>query len=148
MMKYDKFAKKIMDVVNIYQLHLARSFKYFDIGLSDYGVLLHLYHRPDILICQNDIAQSQKRDKALVARSARKLEQLGYIYFLDDPNHKLKKNLFLTEKGKAIVPQIKKYIAQWEDEVLADFSAEELVLFQDLFERIHTKSEGIFRQMS
>lgn len=144
-----EFSKQIMYTVNIYQLYLSQHIKQFQIGLSDYSILLYLYGHcsPDNPVGQNEIARNLKRDKALIARAARNLVKLDYISVSDDPHNKSKKNLSLTEKGLAIVPQIKSYIAEWEEKVLSKLNLEEMVLFKDFFDRIYSSSEDLYEQI-
>ena len=144
-----EFSKQIMYIVNIYQLYLSQHIKQFDIGLSDYSVLLYLYGHcsPENPAGQNEIAREIKRDKALIARAIKHMVKLGYISVSRDQHNKSKKNFALTEKGLEIVPQIKNYIAEWENQMLSSLTPEETVLFKDFFDKVYSSSENLYEHI-
>ncbi|NBJ14247.1 MAG: hypothetical protein FNP40_01475 [Dehalobacter sp. 4CP] len=143
------FSREIMDIINVYQLYLSKNIRQFKIGLSDYPIILYLNYNENIENPgQNEIARALKRDKALIARVTRNLVKLGYIYVLTDQRNKSKKNLFLTEKGKEIAPQILDMIVKWEDEVLSKLAPEEVSFFRNCLSRIYLTSENLFDNLS
>ena len=64
-------------------------------------------------------------DKCNVARRTKKLEALGYLYRETNQNDRRQNNLYLTEKGRELVPIIRSYMGQWGREITAGLTDEE-----------------------
>lgn len=64
-------------------------------------------------------------DKGNVARGAKKLEDLGYIRRETDPDDRRQYRLFLTDKGREILPVIRGYIGEWSAYLTEDMTPEE-----------------------
>jgi len=75
-------------------------------------------------------------DKGNVARGAKKLEELEYIRRETDSYDRRQYNLFLTDKGKALVPVIRGHLLQWGEYLSENLSAEECAVAIDLLERM------------
>ena len=92
-------------------LHRSRS-RFMSERLRDYGfsgamylILLHIERHPGTT--QDSIANHMFIDKCNVARRTKKLETLGYLYRETNQNDRRQNNLFLTEKGRELVPVIR-----------------------------------------
>lgn len=88
-----------------------------------YMILLHLSRRPGS--SQDEIANHMYIDKCNVARRAKQLEDLGFICRETDRSDRRQNNLYLTDKGKELVPVIESYLEMWGNEVTAGLSEEE-----------------------
>ena len=64
-------------------------------------------------------------DKCNVARRTKKLEALGYLYRETNQNDRRQNNLYLTEKGRELVPIIRSYMGQWGRKITAGLTDEE-----------------------
>lgn len=110
---------------------LSRSRKRFmNERLRDYGfsgamymILLHIERHPGTT--QDSIANHMFIDKCNVARRTKKLEALGYLYRETNQNDRRQNNLYLTEKGRELVPIIRSYMGQWGREITAGLTDEE-----------------------
>ena len=110
---------------------LSRSRKRFmNERLRDYGfsgamymILLHIERHPGTT--QDSIANHMFIDKCNVARRTKKLEELGYLTRRTDPADRRQNNLYLTEKGAALVPEVRGYLGQWGRQITAGLSAGE-----------------------
>lgn len=98
--------------------------------LRDYGfsgamylILLHIERHPGTT--QDNIANHMFIDKCNVARRTKKLETLGYLYRETDQNDRRQNNLYLTEKGRELVPVIREYMAQWGRTITAGLDDQE-----------------------
>lgn len=80
-------------------------------GQTPYLIYL-LFHEK---ACQEDIAKHYKRDKGVVARGIRKLEEKNLIYKEIDENNRRKSVLSLNEEGKRIAKRIIEINKQWEN---------------------------------
>ena len=96
-----------------------------ELGFSGamYLILLHLEHHPGAT--QDSIANHLFIDKCNVARRTKKLEELGYIRRETDQADRRQNNLYLTDKGRELVPVIKTYLSQWGQGMTESLSEKE-----------------------
>ncbi len=94
-------------------------------GLSGgmYMILLHVDRHPGY--SQDYVANHLYLDKCSVARKVKKLEELSYLYRETDPSDRRQNKLYLTDRGRGLVPTIRKYLGQWGDEVTAPLTQQE-----------------------
>ena len=112
-------------------VHLNRMRKRFmNEKLRDYGLggamymfLTALDHNPGA--SQDFLVGHFYMDKGNVARGAKKLEDLGYIRRETDPGDRRQYRLFLTEKGREVLPTIRGYIAEWSGYLTEGMSRED-----------------------
>ena len=83
-------------------------------------------------------------DKGNVARGTKRLEELGYISRETDPNDKRQNNLYLTEKGKEIVPHIYQLMQQWASTTVSGLTADECFNTLEILDRMLSNT-SIFR---
>ena len=107
-------------------LHRSRS-RFMTDRLRDYGfsgamylILLHIEHHPGAT--QDSIANHMFIDKCNVARRTKKLEDLGYLYRETNQNDRRENHLYLTDKGRELVPTIREYLGQWGRSITADLT--------------------------
>lgn len=104
-------------------LHRNRS-KFMGERLREYGfsgamymMLLHVDYHPGAT--QDSIATHMYIDKSNVARRIKQLEELGYIRRETDRLDRRQNNLYLTDRGKELVPLIREYLSQWGQSISA-----------------------------
>lgn len=88
------------------------------LGSGDHIFILKLSEKEGIT--QNEITGRLHFDKAHTARTIVKLMEQGYVIKKIDENDKRAYRLFLTQKGKEIIPQIKKIMKNWTETLMAD----------------------------
>ena len=89
-------------------------------------------------IIQDDIANTLQIDKGFIARVIKKLEDDEFLYRTIDPNNRRKYHIYLTEKGKNIIPEIKSIDEKWEKIVFEGLNKDEkckLIEFIDLLSK-------------
>lgn len=96
-----------------HMVYLNNRMKKLDISAGQFPFLMVLFNKEGIT--QDEIAADVHIDKGTVARALRKLEDNRYIYRAVDLNNRRKYIIYLTEKGKLIVPKILAMDAEWED---------------------------------
>jgi len=74
---------------------------------------------------QESIRKYFHLDKGAIARNIRPPIKEGYINRKINPEDKRAYRIFLTNKGRKIMPDIKKAVKKWTDISTADFTAEE-----------------------
>jgi len=89
------------------------------LGLTagQFPILLFLSKREGIP--QETLARHFHFDKATIARAVRRLEDDGFLCRKADPGNRRAYGLFLTEKGRQILPDILRTDSRWEEELLA-----------------------------
>ena len=73
--------------------------------------IITLHKHPGV--SQDYLAEFHSVDKSLVARLSGQLEELGYVYRLQDENDRRLNCLYLTEKGEALNEEIHDLLIKW-----------------------------------
>ncbi|MDD4255360.1 MAG: MarR family transcriptional regulator [Methanofollis sp.] len=97
--------------------------KRFGLSSGQLFTLLHLAHEQGIT--QDTLVRRFRVDKGTVARAVRRLEDAGYINRTIDPDDRRAVQIFLTDRGEEIVPEIIRIDREWEEEVFAGLTDEE-----------------------
>ena len=121
-------------------LHRSRS-KFMGERLREHGfsgamymILLHVDRHPGA--SQDSIANHMYIDKCNVARRTKKLEELGYIRRETDQADRRQNNLYLTDKGRELVPVIRSYLAQWGRTITEDLTSQECATLLELLTKM------------
>ncbi|KOF55714.1 MULTISPECIES: MarR family winged helix-turn-helix transcriptional regulator [Clostridium] len=64
-------------------------------------------------ISQNDISRELSVDKAMSARTVKKLIELGYVRKEENKEDVRAYKLYITDKGKSLIPEIHKIVQEW-----------------------------------
>lgn len=134
-------ARRLVFTVNQYQAYLARRLKEFNIGSSEYPVLIYLRHRESesggaLKVSQSDVAQRQHRDPALITRAARSLAAKGMITVNPDPDNRARNVLQLTPEGREAAVKVEELVSAWEEETQSDLNQCEREQLSDLLARL------------
>lgn len=101
--------------------------------LSDMGVLT-----------QDELSGILFIDKGTVARSLQKLEDNGFISRTPDPDNRRKNLVFLTEKGKSILPRIRDIDRKWGEAICEGLTEEERSqLFSNIYKLAKNSLENL-----
>ncbi len=127
--QYAEFSHKLSRAIS--RLNRFRK-RFMNDNLREYGIrgsqymfLITLDKKPGS--SQDYLAEHYFKDKGNVARGTKRLEDLGYITRETDPNDKRQNNLYLTEKGKELVPHIYRLINQWASATAEGLTADEYI---------------------
>ncbi len=114
-MSYDRMplTKLTGGIYRSTQAYLNEVLEKYQLGSGTYPFLLTLYRKEGIN--QNQISRDLDIDKAMSARTIKKLVDLGYIRKEPDLLDSRAYLLFLTEKGRMIIPDIKRESEIWTD---------------------------------
>ncbi len=80
----------------------------FEITSEQWSILVFLHHCDSK--SQNEIAEKTFRDKVSVTKIIDNLEKSGLVYRTPDEKDRRVKRIVLTEKGKKLVPKLKKVV--------------------------------------
>jgi DNA-binding MarR family transcriptional regulator len=128
---------------------VKKAYAHMDTVLKDYGLSRGSY--PYLLelrgnegIHGEDLSKILGVDKAMSARTIKKLVQSGYITKIPDEADSRASKLYLTEKARSCIPIILSGIDQWVDFIIEDLDeAEKNSVFRLLTEiENKTNSEG------
>ena len=103
-----------------------------DLTLSDYDMIHTVQHRPGIT--QEQLRQKYGQDKSTIARRAAKLEAGGYIERRPHPGDGRRKQLYITDKGRAIrnaKVEAESFYFEW---LTAELTPEELAVLCPLLD--------------
>jgi DNA-binding MarR family transcriptional regulator len=104
----------------MHMVYLNGEMKDYDITAGQFPFLIGLYHKEGVT--QDDMATHFHMDKGTVARALKKLEDNEFICRKIDPENRRRYLLYLTLKGKQIIPKIKSIDQEWEKSINANFS--------------------------
>lgn len=102
--------------------------------LSDMGVLT-----------QDELSGILFIDKGTVARSLQKLEDNGFISRTPDPDNRRKNLVFLTEKGKSILPRVRDIDRKWGEAICEGLTEEER---SQLFSNIYKLAKNSLKNLA
>ena len=94
-------------------------------------------------ISQNKISEEIGNDKAMSARTITKLIDLGYVYKTQDERDSRAYQLYLTAKGKNIVPKLREEIQTLLSLITEDLSEEEKQITIMSLRKIFNKTQGL-----
>lgn len=130
--------KRIAHLSKYTQFHIDNALKQYNLSTGLYPFLLALDFEEGInLDC---ISKKVKVDKAMSTRSIKKLMDLGYIEKFTDAKDSRACQLFLTDDARNIIPHIKSELSVWNKEITADLTEEEIVIFDQLLEKIFVRA--------
>lgn len=136
------FGRQITHLNRLRKRFMSEKLKEFGLGGSMYMYIVSLDRNPGA--SQDFLVARFFMDKGNVARSAKRLEELGYIRREIDPDDRRQYKLFLTDSGQKLVPIIRTHLAQWSEFLSDGFSDEERSTATDLLERMTENSRKFF----
>jgi len=107
----------------ITQAYTDEALKKYELSNGTYPFLMKLNEKEGI--SQNQISKELSVDKAMSARSISRLIELGYITKEHDELDSRAYKLYLTDKARAIIPDIRGIIYNWIDFITEDFEEDE-----------------------
>ncbi|WP_234118061.1 MarR family winged helix-turn-helix transcriptional regulator [Clostridium hydrogenum] len=146
----DKVANLTKLTANIYrctQCYLDKKFEKFELTIGTYPYLLVLNRLEGI--SQNDISKELDVDKAASARAIKKLIELGYVIKEENKEDIRAYKLYITDKAKAILPEILETIHGWID-ILVEGNNEERIetsmnFLEDVLQNAKKHKPGCYR---
>lgn len=112
------------------QNYLGKRLEPLNIGSGQYFFLLVL--SKNNYLSQEELSDFLKIDKATTAKAVKKLEDEGYVARNVDATDKRVYQVYLTRKGREILPIIEKFIKDWEKLVTTGLSESESQLIEGL----------------
>ncbi|HCW52747.1 MAG TPA: MarR family transcriptional regulator, partial [Clostridium sp.] len=121
--------------------YLNKKLKNYNLSSGSFSYLLALDKNEGI--SQIQISREIGNDKAMSARSINKLIEDGFIYKVQDKNDCRAYKLYLTDKGREVIPSIYKEIQQIIDFLTMDLTEDEKKITINCLENIFEKSKRL-----
>ncbi len=116
------------------QMHFNRELSPLNIRAGQIAILRALDFRDGI--SQEAIRLLFHLDKGTIAKTIKPLVREGYIVREKSPYDKRAYQIFLTDKGREIMPELKTILKQWADILTTDFTESEKQTMEDLLSRM------------
>jgi DNA-binding MarR family transcriptional regulator len=114
------------------QMYLDKELRPYNIGPGQFYLLMPLFQKDGVN--QESLGQSINLDRANVTRAVQKLVKEGYVFQQRDTEDRRSYRIFLTEKGRAIEPGLKKIALEWENILLSNFNSNQTQTIVNSFE--------------
>lgn len=105
------------------QKYFAKELASYNIGWGHFAILMTLYDQEGR--SQDSLAQSRGFDKTMIAKSILRLEKEGIVYRKIDQEDKRIKRLYLTEKGRTLMPEMQRIGNELNSHLLKSFDPDE-----------------------
>lgn len=116
------------------QSYIEKKLKDYNIGIGEIPILMELSHKGSIN--QKDLTKELHINKATTSREIKKLIAKGYVKRRREEEDKRNYIISLTEKGREIVPIIKKVLKEWREKILKGFSRDERKFILNALEKV------------
>ena len=128
------FNRFISIIARCAQIYFDRKLIAMNIGAGQIRILRALDIKDGIN--QERIRSMFHLDKSTVAKTIKPLIREGYIRREKNLHDKRSYQIFLTDKGRSVMPTIKKSVRCWTDTLTAGFTDEEKRSINDLLSRM------------
>lgn len=121
------------------QCYLDKKLCKFKLTTGTYPYLFVLNRCPGI--SQNDISKELNVDKAMSARTVKKLIELGYIKKEENKEDIRAYKLYITNKGRKLLPQIREIVEEWINILIKGNNEEEVKISVKFLEDVLRKAK-------
>jgi DNA-binding MarR family transcriptional regulator len=105
--------------------------------------MAELFVRDDV--SQDEIRGIIKMDKGTVTRAMQRLEDLGFISRRQDEHDRRVVRVMITEKARAIEPELYAVLDEWNEGILKGISDEEQRAAVSVLQRMAANAESMAR---
>ena len=119
-------------------IYLNNKMKTMDLSAGQFPFLMILSNKEGII--QDEIAADVHIDKGTAARALKKLEDKNYILKKIDSENRRRYLIYLTEKGKKLIPKIIAIDNEWEDFLCCKLSSGEYEQIYPILKSLAMKS--------
>lgn len=142
-----KLSKYTGGIYRCTQAFTSEMLKPYGLSSGSCPYLLTLYNRGGIN--QNEISRELNVDKAMSARELKKLIQMGYVKKEADQEDARAYKLYLTEKGRHMIPDIRRELSVWNNAItsgLEEKEKEELLRMLDIVLQEAKRLRGVQKE--
>ena len=116
------------------QVYIDKKFEKFNLTIGTYSYILVLNKNGGI--SQNEISRELNVDKAMSARTVKKLIELGYIRKEENQEDTRAYKLYITDKAKNIIPELIEILDGWSDILVQGNDKETIETSLDFLESV------------
>jgi Transcriptional regulators len=116
------------------QVYIDKKFEKFNLTIGTYPYILVLNKNGGI--SQNEISRELNVDKAMSARTVKKLIELGYIRKEENQEDTRAYKLYITDKAKNIIPELIEILDGWADILVQGNDKETIETSLDFLESV------------
>lgn len=136
----DSIGKWISIIHRHLHVYMFRELQPYNIGKGQFIFLMTLIKKDGI--SQEELSHILDFDKGTTARALKKLEKEEYIERKQDPQDKRAYKVYVTEKGKSIIPVLNKLRKNLTNILASDLSKKEKEMTLGLLERMAENISG------
>ena len=126
--------RKFSIIQRFSQIFVTQHLKNNEISKCHAPILMTIYLKEGL--SQNELAEQLKFNKGAVAKLVKAIENEGYIMRVNDTRDKRVQRLYLADKGREVIPEIKTLEHDLSDILMKGFSNEEKEQLHNMLNRI------------
>lgn len=111
-------------------IYISHQFSQFGIGAGQYMFLLHINEHEGL--SQKELSQSLRIDKGTTTKAIKKLIEQGLITCSCSCYDKRQHEVYVTEKGKEILPKLEQIINDFYSQLCQGLSHEDLEIYMNI----------------
>lgn len=119
-----------------FRLRIGSSLEKYSLTLTEWALLGRLYESKSNGVHLADLAAALSVEPPLVTTMVSGLEKKGLVLRKEDIRDRRAKFIYLTEKGRAIVPEIEENVQQAVQKLLSGLTSEQIVACQQVLSAI------------
>ncbi|SDF71809.1 DNA-binding transcriptional regulator, MarR family [Methanolobus vulcani] len=146
MRQSERIGAKIAYIFSHNHHYIENALESYNLKGPMFAFLLTLAHKDGC--SQECLARYLKFSKATATRVITALEKEGYVYREKDENDRRMYRVFISDKGREVVPAINAALLEWNNILLSDFSDEEEHIFRKLLDKTKNTLEEFDRNSS
>ncbi|PIH04961.1 MarR family winged helix-turn-helix transcriptional regulator [Clostridium combesii] len=135
MKKRSLLNKYVSMIYRASQGYLDDALRKYELSSGTYPFILALYDNEGI--SQNALSEYVKVDKALSARAIKRLIEIEYVEKIINSKDARAYKLYLTEKAKAVVPEVRKALDGWLNIITNGLTEEEKETVECLMQNMY-----------
>ncbi|WP_292466414.1 MarR family transcriptional regulator [Methanolobus sp.] len=133
MRQSERIGAKIAFIFSHNHLYIENALGSYNLKGPMFAFLLTLSHKGGC--SQESLARHLNLSKATATRAIVALEKEGYIYREKDEDDRRIYRVFISDKGREIIPLINKTLYEWNQILLSEFTEEEETIFRKLLDK-------------
>jgi DNA-binding MarR family transcriptional regulator len=119
------------------QSYLDKVLKQYDLSSGSFRYLFIMEQNEGL--CQSRISELIGHDKAMSARTINRLTEVGYVVKIEDQLDSRAYKLYLTDKARSILPQIREELKKLIEFMTGDLTVEEKEITLSSLDKILNK---------
>lgn len=137
------FGKYISILYRQEQKHINRAMKQYGLGFSSYNFLLFISANEGC--SQKQLCQILSIDEALAARTMKKLAAQGFITREKESKNQHYYELYLTERGRDMIPMLKTTLNEWWDSLNPELNQKQKEFLLEQLKHMSEKALTVYK---